>query len=233
MNRTQKRRLGATIVIVAALVGYIVVARDLDAQERSPSGTPAGSQSISLGSPIGDALQADSCAAPERIGSPAATPVEATLTLTGLAIVSYDVDDTITAGIWELAPDASLEILDGTRALVRVSNGTVELAVCGGDGVFDAVEGDGITGTLAAGMTQSFTSPSQIYLLLDQSSGTFRVTGTSVDREALVWIEVANATTDTIYCDGTSCWGHSDATPIPPDVATPGAGCGSVRCWVP
>jgi hypothetical protein len=229
MSQTQSRRLGATIFIAVALMAYVVVARDLDAQDASPT----GSQSILSGTSTVVASQLGACAAQELIASPEATPVEAMLTLTGLAIVSYDVDDTLTAGIWELTPGASLEIVDGTRALVRISNGSVDLTVCGGDGVFDATEGDGETSSLTEGESQSFTSPSQVYLELDESSGTFRITGTSVDETALVWIEVANAMTDTIVCDGISCWGHSDATPIAPNVATPGAGCGSVRCWSP
>jgi hypothetical protein len=164
------------------------------------------------------------------VASPAATPVEATLTVTGLTLVPYEGGDTVISGIWELAPGASLDLLDGTRALVRVSNGTIELTVCGGDGIFDSIEGDGETSSLVSGATQDFSSPTQVYLVLDESSGTFRITGASVDVNALVWIDVANATTDSIVCDGISCWGNAEATP---NIATPGAGCGSVRCWSP
>jgi hypothetical protein len=153
------------------------------------------------------------------------------MTSDGLTYTVFSLGDTTLTGVWKLAPGVEIEILDGTRALVRVSDGVAIISVCGGDGVYDMVQDDGEYSTLADGESMTVNSVANVYLVLDLSSGKFQISGMSADPNALVYLDVEQPTTNAVVCDSAQCWGVAGATQLSGSEATIPAGCASVRCW--
>lgn len=137
----------------------------------------------------------------------------------------------------QLPPGASLTMY-GPEAWLRVVEGAVAVVSCGGELVFDFIQGDEMQYSVPAGIA-AVIDPSHeqgVFLALDEMVDQVWVIQLGHGAVSTIDLDLEVGGSSSLICDQLGCWTTDNiASPPPPGEdagsTTGGGGCAVVRCW--
>jgi hypothetical protein len=136
-----------------------------------------------------------------------------------------------------LPPGASLTMF-GPEAWLRVVEGGVAVVSCGGETVFDFMQGDDTQYSVPAGIAVIIDSSQEqgVLLELDQMLDQVWIFQLGHGAVSTIDLDLEVGGSNSLICDQLGCWTTENVPSAPPEgnedgTTTGGGGCAVVRCW--